>query len=75
MPAHSAALRTRPPADRILHNGTIGCGRELGVVEMLGIRRSRALAAGPDANIVALAGPGTNIMGPDGRVVHDRIEA
>ncbi len=54
-------------ADIVLRNGPIWCGYEEGTVEALAIWQGRVLAAGRDAEIAALVGPGTRIIDLQGR--------
>lgn len=55
-------------ADLVLRNGPIWCGRGDGVVEALAIFGDRVLAAGSDADIAPLVGPGTRVIDLDGRL-------
>jgi predicted amidohydrolase YtcJ len=55
-------------ADIVLRNGPIWCGRDDGVVEALAIFRDRVMAAGRDAEIAPLVGPGTRVIDLDGRL-------
>jgi predicted amidohydrolase YtcJ len=66
--AKNPASRGRPQADIVLRNGPIWCGREDGVVEALAIWQGRVLAAGSDADIAALIGPGTRVIDLKGRL-------
>ncbi len=54
-------------ADTILHNGSIWCGYEEGVVEALAIWQGKVLAAGPADEILKLRGSGTRLIDLDGR--------
>jgi len=54
-------------ADTILHNGSIWCGYEEGVVEALAIWQGKVLAAGPADEILKLKGSGTRLIDLDGR--------
>jgi predicted amidohydrolase YtcJ len=55
-------------ADIVLRNGPIWCGRREGVVEALALFRDKVLAAGSDAEIAPLVGPGTRVIDLDGRL-------
>lgn len=55
-------------ADIVLRNGPIWCGYEDGTVEALALWQGRVLAAGPDAEIAALVGPGTRVIDLQGRL-------
>jgi hypothetical protein len=55
-------------ADIVLRGGPIWCGREEGVVEALAIFRDKVLAAGSEAEIAKLTGPGTRVIELDGRL-------
>lgn len=54
-------------ADLILHNGRIWRGREEGLSQAIAIWQGKVLAAGSDADILALKGPATEVIDLEGR--------
>ncbi len=73
MPAREHFAEKRPgarlQAEIILTGGTVFRGLAGGVAEALAIAGGRVVAVGDDAQIAALAGPGTRRIALDGRMV------
>ncbi|WP_439615689.1 amidohydrolase [Shinella sp.] len=60
-------MAVRIEADLILHNGRIWRGREEGISAAVAVWQGKVLATGSDADILALRGPGTEVIDLEGR--------
>ena len=60
-------MAVRIEADLILHNGRIWRGRKEGISAAVAVWQGKVLATGSDADILALRGPGTEVIDLEGR--------